>query len=97
VVLTSFDAEDTLPWWQSARRAAEYQHMAKLIDMGGLTVARSYASLVDAIEAYLVDPSLHAQGRTTTRERQLTACDGEASSRAARALNDLCQARARST
>ena len=97
VVLTSFDADEVLPWWQSARRAAEYQHMAKLIEMEGLTVARSYEALVDAIGAYLENPSLHAPGRTTTRERQLTACDGEASSRAAHALQALCQVRARST
>ena len=97
VVLTSFDASDALPWWQSARRTAEYHHLAKLIDMGGLTVTRSFEELDAAIQAYLEDPGLHRAGRENTRARQLTACDGQASSRAAQALRALCEATTQST
>jgi len=92
VLLTGFDADQELPWWRSARRALEYIHLAKLISLGGVRVANSYESLTRQITAYLDDPSLDAEGRALSRERELHRCDGQASARAADVLHKMVEA-----
>ncbi len=83
VILTSFDADYEVPWWKSVRRGPEYPHMVKLIALGGVRVTQSYQDLQAAIEAYLADPGLDAQGRALTKAQECGSCDGLASQRAA--------------
>ncbi len=89
VILTSFDADYEVPWWKSARRGPEYLHMVKLIALGGVRLTQSYQELQAAIEAYLADPGLDAQGRSLTKNQECGPCDGLASQRAATALVNL--------
>jgi hypothetical protein len=86
VVLTMFDAGRQLPWWQSSYRGVSYYHLAKLISLGGVRVARSLADMTAAISAYLMDPDLDAQGRAEVRRQEIGAADGMASKRVAEAL-----------
>ena len=89
VVLTTFDAGQKLPWWRSARRVVEYPHLAKLIDIGGVQVVRSFEELRTAIRAYLDDPLRDAEGRAITRQQECGSSDGHASRRIAEALAAL--------
>jgi hypothetical protein len=86
VVLTMFDAGHQLPWWQSIYRGVSYYHLAKLINLGGARVARSFTDMAAAISAYLNDPTLDAQGRADVRRQEIGAVDGLASLRVAEAL-----------
>lgn len=89
VVLTCFDADRALPWWQSARRLVEYPHLAKLIALGGVRTVSSLNELEAAIAAYLREPALDIDGRRRTREQECGPCDGRSSRRVAAALRDI--------
>lgn len=89
VVLTLFDADRQLPWWQSARRGGDYVHLAKVIRSGGVRVARSFGELELAIRHAVADPKGDAEGRQRVRRDEVGACDGKASRRVAEALHDF--------
>lgn len=82
VILTSFDAEEELPYWNSARRLIDYTHLAKFVAHGGVRVTRSYEDLDQAISAYLADPDLDAAAREATVAHYCLAADGGATERA---------------
>ncbi len=82
VILTSFDAEEQLPYWNSARRLIDYTHLKKFVAQGGVRVTRSYEELAAAVSAYLADPDLDAALRAATVRRYCLAADGGATDRA---------------
>ncbi len=92
VILTLFDADDTsLPWYRSARRVADYRHLQKLIQLGGVRVVNGYAALAAAIDAYLARPDLDAEQRARTRRAECGNPDGLASHRVAGVLARLAR------
>lgn len=82
VILTSFDAEEDLPYWNSARRLIDYTHLAKFVAHGGVSVTSNYAELDAAIEAYLQQPDLNLEARQATVAHYCLAADGKATERA---------------
>jgi len=92
VILTSFDAEEQLSYWNSARRLIDYTHLAKFVAHGGVRVTKSYADLAEAVSAYLADPDLDAAARATTVEKYCLAADGGATDRAVAFYKKLMQA-----
>lgn len=91
VVLPLFDAGHELPWWQGSGRSLGYIHIDKLVKRGGVRVARSFAEMAQAIQAYLQDPSLDRDGRAKTRNDETGPSDGRASERVADALAHYLQ------
>ena len=91
VVLPLFDAGHNLPWWQGSGRSLGYIHIDKLVQRGGVRVARSFAEMAQAIQAYLQDPSLDRDGRAKTRNDETGSSDGRASERVADALAHYLQ------
>ena len=91
VILTCFDADYEVPWWESARCGPEYPHLVKLIALGGVRVTGSYQELRSVIDGYLADPGLDSQGRALTKVQECGPCDGLASQRAATALSNLAR------
>lgn len=91
VVLPLFDAGHQLPWWQSSSRYLSYIHIDKLIKMGGVRVAHSFAEMSQAIQAYLKDPAMDRDGRAKTRDNETGPSDGRASERVADALAHYLQ------
>ena len=89
VILTLFDADHQLPWWQSARRGGDYLHLAKMTRLGGVQVAHSFSELEQAIGSYLGTPGRDADGRQRVRREEVGICDGMASVRVAEALHDF--------
>jgi hypothetical protein len=96
VVLPLFDAGHNLPWWQGSGRSLGYIHIDKLVQRGGVRVARSFAEMAQAIQAYLQDPSLDRDGRAKTRNDETGPSDGCASERVADALAHYLQQSQRS-
>ena len=82
VVLTSFDADEDIEYWFSARRLKDYLHLAKLIRHGGVTVTSSYAELTAALRRYLADPALDSAERQATVRAYCVAADGGSTRRA---------------
>jgi len=91
VVLPLFDAGHELPWWQGSGRSLGYIHIDKLVKRGGVRVVRSFEEMMQAIQAYLKDPTLDRDGRAKTRDDETGPSDGRASERVADALAHYLQ------
>jgi len=86
VVLTFFDANENLPWHRSARRCAEYIHLRKLIDTGGLFPVFSYEELRQTLHKLLKNPDLNMDARVRALHAECGPVDGHAAERIADAL-----------
>jgi hypothetical protein len=86
VIITSFDADFKLPYWKSARRLIDYTHLAKVIAMGGITIARSFEELFQWIPTYLDHPGHLQQERQYTAQQECYQLDGKATERSVAAI-----------
>jgi hypothetical protein len=86
VIVTMFDADRELPWWKSARRIADYPHYQTLLKLKGVSVASSFGSLGEEIDAYLANPTRRQDERRQTIAAECHAIDGNSSRRVAEAL-----------
>jgi len=91
VVLTAFDANDELPWWQSASRCIKFTHNAKLIALKGLRVAASFDELWTHVKAYIDNPELDKEEREISLRMECGPNDGQSVSRTADALQGWLQ------
>ena len=66
VVLTSFDAEESLDYWSSARRLVDYPHLKKLTDLGGVNTVLSFTDLTKEISKFIDDPRMNMDERELT-------------------------------
>lgn len=51
VILTSFDGNDSINYWKSARRLNDFPHLKKLIELNGVIVVRNYDELLARIKS----------------------------------------------
>ena len=91
VLLTSFDGDAKLRYWQSARRLIDYTHLKKLVDMGGVEVVRSYDNLKNSIQKYLDNPNYNLEKRKQTLMRQCFSNDGRSTERVVEAVKNILQ------
>jgi hypothetical protein len=94
VINIGFDGWESLPYQGSARQSLDFTHMAKLLALGGIPVARSFADLEKHINAYLLDPDLDRTARSFAVAQECGSRDGRASERVAGALLHLARERA---
>ncbi len=80
-IILDFDGTKTLPYLQSVQRYHDEDHMKKMIACGGVRIVKSAKELIEAINAYLQNPSLDKEGRDRMRAQQLYQCDGHAGER----------------
>ncbi|MEL6394159.1 MAG: hypothetical protein AAFR97_15555, partial [Bacteroidota bacterium] len=81
VIITSFDGDKRLPYWNSARRFIAYTHLDKFIKEGGGSPVFSYQDLVHTINRYLEDPHHDADRRRQALARECYKEDGQATKR----------------
>jgi CDP-Glycerol:Poly(glycerophosphate) glycerophosphotransferase len=91
VVNIGFDGRQDLPYEKSARRGLDYIHMAKLLSLGGVRLARSFAELQNHIDAYFDEPGLDRAGRSLTVAQECGLPDGRAAERVADTLLELAR------
>jgi hypothetical protein len=89
VINVAFDGWEEAPYERSARRGLDYIHMAKLLALGGIRVARSFTDLERHINAYLCDPCLDREGRAVSVAQECGVPDGHATERIAEVLAQL--------
>lgn len=77
VVCAAFDGRRTLPYHQSVRRFLDYDHYRKMLELGGVPVARSFDELMTLVNKYLLDPGLDREARARLVERECRAIDGQ--------------------
>jgi hypothetical protein len=95
VISIGFDGSTELPYDQSARRGLDFTHIKKMLALGGVRVARSFADLEAHINAYLCAPHLDRDGRACTAAQECGPQDGGAAARVAATLGTLCQQKVR--
>ena len=86
VINIAFDGWRELPYEKSARRAIDYIHMAKLLALGGVRIARSFSELEGHINAYLRDAHLDKDGRALSVAQECGPRDGRSAQRVASAI-----------
>ena len=89
VIDIAFDGWEDLPYERSARKGLDYIHMAKLLALGGIRIARSFKELEEHINSYLCDPSLDKQGRMLSVLKECGPPDGQATDRVVETLLTL--------
>lgn len=94
VINVGFDGREALPYDLSARRGLDFTHMAKLLALGGVRVARTFDELAEHINAYLHDPALDREGRKRSAAQECGSQDGQAAMRVISTLLELEQCRA---
>ncbi|MBI2055924.1 MAG: CDP-glycerol glycerophosphotransferase family protein [Candidatus Sungbacteria bacterium] len=85
----AFDGEKKRPYWDSAVRFFEWDHLKEIRELKGIWHVRSRAELVDAINAYLKNPALYCEGRARMKEVQSQYTDGKSAERVARCMIGL--------
>jgi len=88
-ITVAFDGWEDLPYEESSRQAVDYIHMAKLLALGGVRIARSFGELEGHINAYLRDPHLDQVGRMRSVIQESGPRDGRATERVANTLLQL--------
>jgi CDP-glycerol glycerophosphotransferase (TagB/SpsB family) len=91
VVNIGFDGQEELPYDRSARRGLDYAHIAKLLALGGIRVARSFDDLAAHINAYLLSPDSEKAERSLSALQECGPQDGQATKRAGDTLLELCR------
>ena len=86
VVNIAFDGLATKPYLESCVRYYDYEHYKRIVDTGGVRIARNPDEMMHAIQAYLDDPSLESEGRRRIREEQCWKLDGNSGRRIAEYL-----------
>jgi len=80
-IMVSFDGYEKKPYTKSVARYRDEDHMKKLLDTGGARIARSADEWIEAINAYLENPSLDREGRSRIVREQLHKIDGKSGER----------------
>ena len=88
VIITAFDAQYKLPYWNSARRLIDYGHLKKFIREGGASVTTNYTELTHKIKELVKDPSKGQAKRLNALNRYCYKNDGQATTRI---VNSLCE------
>ena len=83
VVNICFDGPEESPYVTAARRYYSFTHYVNITSRHAVRVATSPAALVDAVAAYLADPSLDAAGRRQVVLDQCQFTDGRSAERVA--------------
>jgi hypothetical protein len=93
VINIAFDGLEDLPYEHSARRGPDYLHMAKLLALGGIRLARNFDELGRHINAYFHNPRLEQAGRRRSAMQECGLQDGQATERIADVLTQLSRNR----
>lgn len=78
IIITSFDGNQKLSYWQSASRLIDYPHLKKLIGFGAVTVVKNYDDLSTEIFAYLDMPERKALEREQAVMLECSGRNGDA-------------------
>ncbi|MGC4006761.1 MAG: hypothetical protein QM811_28000 [Pirellulales bacterium] len=81
-----YDGRDADEGGLSIRRFRYYTHYAKILETGGITLVENEGELHRAIDSYLLDRSLHREGRFAILTQQFNRLDGKAGARTAELL-----------
>ncbi len=91
VILTSFDGDQQLYYWKSARRLVDYTHQKKFVALGGVTVVYSFDELEKSINQYLKNPTYKLEERRYALNMECHLNDGQATKRVVEAMSQVLE------
>jgi hypothetical protein len=80
-IIINFDGYQAKPFMRSVHRYQEEDHMKKMVACGGSWVVTSEEQLIQAMNTYLKQPTLHQEGRQVAIAQQIYKTDGLAGKR----------------
>lgn len=86
IVNIAFDGYVTKPYLESCVRYYDYEHYKRIVNTGGVRIARNPDEMIQAIQVYLDNPSLESDGRRRIRDEQCWKLDGNSGRRIAEYL-----------
>lgn len=89
VINIAFDDPEEPRYLHSNRRYYDYTHYRRVVDTGGLMLARSREELLEGIGRYLDNPSLDREGRRRIVDLVAYRIDGRSGERAASRLLEI--------
>ena len=89
VILTSFDGDEDLYYWKSARRLVDYTHQKKFVDLGGAEVVSSYEELKNTVFKYLANPDHRLEKRQHALNMECHLNDGQSTRRVVEAMKKV--------
>jgi hypothetical protein len=89
VINIRFDIDPNTPPGNRVELFSHFDHYLALEATGGVALAHSLEELISAINAYLEDPALHAEGRAQIRKEQIEFEDAHSGKRSAEAIAKL--------
>ena len=87
-IVVSFDRLPERPLFESVRRYYLEDHMKKMLDLGGVAIARSSNELVELLAIALQNPKNQAEGRAKIMKQQIYFTDGKSGKRVAGLIRD---------
>ncbi len=82
-IVANFDGRQKKPYIDSVRRYHDEDHMKKMLDLGGIKVARSLEEMIESLKNYLNDHSLDREERKMIVDQQIQFMDGQSGKRIA--------------
>jgi CDP-glycerol glycerophosphotransferase (TagB/SpsB family) len=86
VILIGFDGKDKRSYYDGVRRYYDYDHWQPVVESGGVRLVESEQALREALDAYVRDPKLDAEGRMRIVVAEAYQSDGNATERLAQVL-----------
>jgi CDP-glycerol glycerophosphotransferase (TagB/SpsB family) len=83
VVNIAYDSDDLPPILGSVHNIYRQEHYRRIVDTGGVRLARSPQELVDLVRSYLTDPLQDQEGRHRIVREQAEPLDGQSARRTA--------------
>lgn len=86
IIGIAFDGSKKLPYWDSASRFFEWDHLRDIKLLGGIWLVHNKDELIKAINKYLKSPDFMTEGRKKIVNQQVQFEDGLSSHRVAEAI-----------
>lgn len=87
----AFDGEKKRPYWDSATRFFEWDHLKEIRALNGIWHVHSREELVRALNGYIKNPALYREGRKKITDAQSQYTDGKSAERVADIMIKLLQ------
>lgn len=87
----AFDGSKKLPYWDSASRFFEWDHLRVIKPLNGIWLVKNKEELISSINKYLKEPGFLQEGRKKIVRQQVQFTDGFSAKRVADVIMSICR------
>jgi hypothetical protein len=89
IICVAFDGKNDFPYHKSIRKHYDFTHYKPIVESDGVSMVRSADELINAINAYLLNPSMRREGRRKIVQELCGQVDGKAGERVGHFILDI--------